>query len=210
MFTVVLCLTVITAMIMLYAIRWYILKKDISTLTSEAEGNIVRIINQPYKDPDSGDDKIMYTVKVDFSTDGRRYKTVMKTNDDEFSFQEGQSVTVLYDEKNPRHSIIKGDKDHKIILREYVIAAIIIFVIAATIFVITIPSTLGFSRDQKKIFDTVMNGIFFLTGLAGLIIYPRTKTYKSQRKKGVSAKKELAVFILIISKTGFDLIWSLC
>ena len=48
-----------SALFMLYMIHWYIQKKDISSLTSEADGEIIKVVKQDFKDPDSGEDKTL-------------------------------------------------------------------------------------------------------------------------------------------------------
>ena len=184
MFILFLCITIVFAIIMLYTICWYMRKKDISALTSEICGEIVKVTKQDYKDPDSGEDKTVYTLKIAYSVNGRQYKTEMRTYGEEISFQEGQSVTVLYDENKPHRSMIKGDKQPQMLWRNYLVAAIMLFVISAAIFIITIPSTLGFSKEHRRMFRTVMHAVFFLIGLAGIIVYPRTREYKTRREEG--------------------------
>ncbi|WP_242940001.1 DUF3592 domain-containing protein [Ruminococcus flavefaciens] len=184
-------------------------KKDISSLTSEADGEIVKVTKQDYKEPDSGDKKTVYTLKVAYSVGGRQYKASMCTSEEGESFQEGLSVTVLYDKNKPRNSYVKGDKEPQLVWRNYMIGSIILFVVWVVVFIMTMPSTLGFTRIQKERFDFVMHIVFFLFSIAGLIVYPRTKEYKKKRENGISARKELGAFILIICKTGFDLIWDL-
>ena len=133
----------------------------------------------------------------------------MRTIEEGGSFQEGQSVTVLYDESKPRHSYVKGDKEPQLAWRNYMIVSVILFALCAIVLIMTMPLTLGFSRMQKERFNFVMHIFFFLFAIAGLIIYPRTKEYKNKRKNGISARKELGAFILILGKTGFDLIWDI-
>ncbi|WP_295072385.1 DUF3592 domain-containing protein [Ruminococcus sp.] len=209
MFILYLCITVVMVLFMVYMIRWYMREKDISSLTSEADGEIVKVTKQNYKEPDSGEKKIVYTLKVAYFVDDRQYKTSMCTYEDGVSFQEGQSVTVLYDENRPRHSYVKGDKQPQLRWRNYMIGSIILFVVWVIVFIMTMPLTLGFTRTQKERFNFVMHIFFFLFSIAGLIIYPRTKEYKKKRENGISARKELGAVILIICKTGFDLIWDL-
>ena len=74
MFILYLCITIVSALFMLYMIHWYIQKKDISSLTSEADGEIVKVTKQDYKEPDSEEKKTFYTLKVAYSVSGRQYK----------------------------------------------------------------------------------------------------------------------------------------
>ena len=209
MFILYLCITIVVVLFMVYMVRWYMKKKDISSLTSEADGEIVKVTKQDYKDPDSGDKKTFYTLKVAYSVGGRQYKTSMCASEEVESFQEGQSATVLYDKNKPRHSYVKGDKEPQLFWRNYMIVSVILFALCVIVLVMTMPLTLGFSGAQKERFDFVMHIVFFLFSIAGLIIYPRTKEYKKKRENGISARKELGAFILIICKTGFDLIWDI-
>ena len=209
MFILYLCITIVSALFMLYMIHWYIQKKDISSLTSEADGEIVKVTKQDYKEPDSEEKKTVYTLKVAYSVSGRQYKTSMRTIEEGGSYQEGQSVTVMYDKNKPRHSYVKGDKEPQLVWRNYMIVSVILFALCVIVLIMTMPLTLGFSRTQKERFNFVMHIFFFLFAIIGLIVYPRTKEYKKKRENGISARKELGAFILIIGKTGFDLIWDI-
>ena len=209
MFILYLCITIFSALFMVYMIHWYIQKKDISSLTSEVDGEIVKVVKRDYKDPDSGDNKTACTLKVAYSVNGRQYKTSMQTNEECGSYQEGQSVTVMYDKNDPRHSYIKDDKQPQLVWRNYMISSVILFTAFLIVFILTMPLTLDFSSAQKERFNFVVHIFFFLFAIAGLIVYPRTKEYKKKRENGISARKELVTFILIIGKTGFDLIWDI-
>ena len=209
MFILFLCITMASALFMVYMIYWYIQQKDISSLTSETDGEVLNVVKQDYKDPDSGEEKTAYTLKVAYYVGGRQYKTSMRTSEEGESFQKGQSVTVMYDENKPRHSYVKGDKQPQFNWRNYMVGSVVLFVVFVIILILTMPMTLGFSSVQKERFDIVTHIVFFLCCLAGLIIYPRTKEYKRRRENGISAKKALGVFILILVKTGLDLIWDI-
>lgn len=91
--------------------------------------------------------------------------------------------------------------------KNYLVFAISLFVILAVVFVITIPSTLGFTKEQRTLHKTILHIVLILISLAGIIVYPRTKEYKTRRKKGVSTKKTLVTFILFLSKFEFDVIF---
>lgn len=209
MLMIILCIMAAVALLMLYTIRQYMAKKDISSLTSEADGEIVRVTKLDYKDTDSGEKKTMYTLKVIYSVGGKQYKTGMRTREDGVSFQEGQSVTVLYDEADPRHAIVKGDRNPQDLWREHFIAAVILLVLPVVVIVIILPSILGFSEKQRDIFNMVLKAAFFLALLVGMIVYSRSKTYKAQREKGVSVRKEMVAFVVILAKLGFDIIFDI-
>ena len=85
----------------------------------------------------------------------------MKTVEEEFSYQEGQSVTILYDEKSPRHPSVKGDKEPKMVWQNYLVFAIVSFVIVAIVFVVTMPSTLDFTKDQRNLHGMMLHMVLF-------------------------------------------------
>ena len=70
MFILYLCITIVLALFMAYMILWYKQKKDLSSLTSETDGEIVKVVKRDYKDPDSGDNKTACTLKVAYSVNG--------------------------------------------------------------------------------------------------------------------------------------------
>lgn len=180
--------------------------KDTSALTSETEGIIDKVIRQ--KATDEHDAKIIVCeLRISFEVNGKKYKTSMRLTDDENSYQEGQSVTVLYDEAKPRHAMVKGDENPQRLWQMYPIAAFILFVLAVTILVITLPDTLHFTKDGSELFKACRNAVFCLICLAFIIFYRRSKEFKKAREEGRKPYKDIAFAIVIMAKAAFDVVW---
>lgn len=201
------CLTAAAAALLLYSWSWYKKMKDTSALTSEAEGTVIKILTQKTAN-EAGEKTNLHDIRVSYEVDGRKYKASRKVVGEESGFQEGQSVTVLYDADKPRHSMVKGDEHPERTWQIYPIAALLLFIAMLTILIITLPYTLGFTSEGKKLFDACFKAFFCLMCLTFILFYRHTKEYKKERetsKKKVNGNIAFAVVFML--KAAFDVVW---
>jgi len=133
----------------LMTFMWYRRRLRLFELTAETEGIITKItkgsfaISPEPKGP-------VYSIRVEYTVDGRDYKTSMQCENGDKEFTEGQAVTVLYDPEKPSRAIPKDfNREHALYYwRMLVILALILFAAAILVTGLTLPQTLGLSKEN--------------------------------------------------------------
>ena len=209
LFFAFLALAVLTVIILICTILWYRKMKASSIVNSETDGLITKIVSRNYKDSDDGLKKTSHTLYVTYHVNGRELRTQMALRDKEQTYQEGQSVTVLYDESFPRHAYVKGDPEPPPFLMNYLALAILFAFLSVSLLIFPAPYLLGFTKSQKDVYDIVLKSVFFLLALSAFILYPRTSDYKKEiekrRKVGKKFSPTRIVALLVTLDTGFDI-----
>ena len=195
---------------MILTVRWFMQIKASGAFTGEAEGTVLKVISRKYKDQETGEKKTSYTLTVQYEVDGKEYKRQMPALVGELIPQEGQSIMVEYYERSPKFAVVKGFEHPENAMNLYLAAAILLWVLIVTVYVIQIPNILGFTADSKELYKNVFKGIICIASICMAIIYPHTKEYKRLKETNPkTVRGTIATSILIAAKMGFDVIFDI-
>ena len=208
---IIISLIVLAATIgMILTVRWFMLIKASGAFTGEAEGTVLKVISRKYKDQETGENKTSYTLTVQYEVNGKEYKRQMPALSGELIPQEGQSIMVEYYERSPKFAVVKGFEHPENAMSEYLIAALILWVMIVVIFIIRIPAMLSFTAEGKELYTNVCKGIICIASICIAIAYPHTKEYKRLKETNPkTVRGTIATFILIAAKMGFDVIFDI-
>ncbi len=181
LFIIYAVVTALTVLFAVYMILWYRKKISLFELTEETTGIITKITKGSLSVSPKPKGQV-YNVKVRYTIDGTDHMTSMQYEEDDQVLSEGQAVTVLYAPEDPSRAIPKDFKrEHaEYYWRMLVILAVILCVIALCITILTLPDTLGLSKEEEKKFKIGRNAFFVIAMPIAYYFVRRSKSYKAE------------------------------
>lgn len=194
----------------LCTIFWFHKKLHLLELTEETSGVITKITQSSLgTTPDST--VMARQIKVKYTINGKDYRTSMQYQGDRI-FEIGQEATVLYDPDKPSRAVPKDFEPEK--ARYYwklcMILMIGFFVVALIVTGITLPNTLGLSKETKRRYDFGMHLFFTAAMPIAYFRFSRTESYKAEKKR--DPKGTRSAFLggaALWGKFLIDLIWDI-
>jgi len=202
-------LTAVCLLIALFSFLWYRKQLKVLTMTTETSGVINKLI-EPKPNPKNPGAELYYRMWIEYSVDGKTYKTYMYREASKASYQEGQEVTVIYDPDKPSRAVAKDFENAK---NQWLILPVSFGAIAAVFLLIAIhslPDVLNMSSRNETIFGIVFNFCISAGIIAGMLVFSRSGYYRREKEKNPkSTKGMLASAVLIIGNFLFDAIFDL-
>ena len=201
---IVLCL-----LLALFAYMWYKKRVRLLDMDTETAGVITRLI-EPKPNPKNPDAELMNRMWVEYTVDGKEYKTYMHRKVSAASYQEGQEVTVIYDPEKPSRAVPKDFDSAKDYWKTFPIVMLLFAGMFLLIMVYSLKDILGLSDRGEKIYKIAFNFALSAGIIAGIIAFRRSDSYRREKEKDPkSAKADLLAAVVILGKFRFDAIFDL-
>lgn len=193
----------------LFAYIWYKNRVRLLDMDTVTTGTVVKLI-EPKPNPKNPNAELMYRMWIEYTVDGRTYKTYMHRAVSKASYQEGQEAEVIYDPDKPSRAVPKdfdGAKDY------WKVFPIVLLCFAGAFLLITVYSLkdiLGLSDRGEKIYKIAFNFALSAGIIAGIIAFRRSDFYRREKEKDPkAAKADMLVPVTVICKLLFDAIFDL-
>ena len=202
-------LTILCLILTLFVYSWYKKRMRLLSMNTETSGIITKLI-EPSPNPRNPNAELFYRMWIEYSVDGRTYKTYMHRKVSDASYQEGQEVAVIYDPDKPSRSVPKdfeGAKDYWITFPIVTLAFTVVFLLVT---IYSFKDVLDLSCRAEKIYGIVFNFVISAGIIAGMIAFRRTDVYRREKEKdpkGMRASMLMAV--MIIGKFMLDAVFDL-
>lgn len=202
-------LTFLCLLLTLFVYSWYKKRMCLLSIDTKTSGIITKLI-EPRPNPRNPNAELFYRMWIEYSVDGRTYKTYMHRKVSDASYQEGQEVTVIYDPDKPSRAVPKdfeGAKDYWITFPIVTLAFTVVFLLVT---IYSLKDVLDLSYRAEKIYGIVFNFVISAGIIAGMIAFHRSNYYRREKEKDPkSAKGNLIAAVAILGKFLFDAIFDL-
>ena len=188
---------------------WYKKRLRLLDMSTETTGVITKLA-EPKPNPRNPDAELLYRMWIEYTVNGKKYKTYMHREVSKGSYQEGQEVTVVYDPDKPSRAMPKDFSGAK----SYWVSFPIMFLCLAVVFVLitihSLPDVLDMSSYGSTVFGIVFNFCISAGIIAGIIAFRRSDYYRREKEKDLkSAKGNIIAAVAILGKFLFDAIFDL-
>ncbi|MBR4627691.1 MAG: DUF3592 domain-containing protein [Ruminococcus sp.] len=201
---IVLCL-----LLALFAYIWYKKRMRLFETGTETSGIITRLI-EPKPNPKNPNAELMYRMWIEYTVDGKTYKTYMHRKVSAASYQEGQEVTVIYDPEKPSRAVPKDFDGAKDYWKVFPIVLLCFAGVFLLIMVYSLKDVLDLSFRGEKIYGVVFSFAVSAGIIAGMIAMVRSDYYRREKEKDPkSAKATLLMAVPILGKFLFDAVFDL-